>query len=566
MKKNILKIIVALLIVFGSIASLGFKFWADDQALSVDRPSFIKPLPNDQLAILIGNTLFFLDRDGYTRTMLDFGEKGFRISGDFDFFQNGDILFYNETREPSQLERIAQYLRIKEYRQNSPAGADGLYRCDNRLQHCKLFSEELPAFHTTFRVFIDTRKDTVYIADTPRFVLYKLDHKGHILARKTRGLLFPNQLLIDQNRLYIANTNHNSISVLRIDNAHFGEMLEQHDIRLPGGYIWPGEIIKVKDQWWIGVYGNNMKLGRLQIFDDDWNPVIMPTVDDKTDITTLARFGNQVIAGDWSNMAFYRFSLKGQPLSDFHNPEIDNILEQSKTQAAIYQAYSRGGMIAFILILIAGFAAAFILEKKESIAVLTGKTPYPKPVDKHATPLSPPGNGVYWIENKLYSKRHLYSTIFALGIGMIVISNALLLSTLKAVSYALIAQYFMMAVIIAIGFWLWRRQLRYRIGVFKGQLLIDNGQGKVVIGKGDDIQYNKTMLMIRHEAAILGQPGRRLFPDEEIEKWVVPLMLQGRETSIWSMYKTMWRSRHPMVILLIAILAFSLVSVVTFLD
>ncbi len=566
MDKKQQKTIAAVLIIIGSLATLGFKFWADGQALNADRPEIIRNGPGHSLSVLIGDQLFSLQRDGSTRKTIDLAAHGIHPIGDIAYFSNGDMLIYIETSKQSLTDSIAQFMRLQETDQQPPMGENGLYRCNANAEDCHLFSDQLPAFHATFRAFIDTRDDTVYLADTPRFAIYKLDQNGQELGRKTDELWFPNQILLHNNLLYVANTNRHVISVLRTDNEHFGEVVERHAVKTAdGSHRWPAELIRVKNQWWVSVFDDNMEHGQVQRFGDDWQYLDVLPLDRQADAATMAAFTDSVFVGDWSNIELYRFDLAGNRLDDFHNPQIDAVLDHSRSQVKLYQIYSWMGLLAFAVVFVAGVAAAFIIEKKETIAVLNGITANPKPLVKVPPPISPPGNDVYWIETRLHKKRRRYSIQFAIGLGLLAVGVAMSIFGLKTIDYALTLQLLMLFMMIAVGIWFWFRLIQFRIGVFKGQLLIDNGKGEIVIGKGDDIQYNRTMLMIRNQVAILGQPGKRLYPDEEIDKWVVPLMLQGRETGIWSMYRVMWGSRHPYLILLIAMLAFLLSITVTLL-
>ena len=224
-KEKLIKLLVAALIVTGSVLSLGIKFYADDEVLSVDRPSIIKSGPDNTISILIGNTIYLIDKSGYTSNIFELDKLGFRAIGDHDYFGNGDLLLYSNNVEPSFLEKLAQFFRLKETRNEPVSGTDGLYRCDIQTYDCQLFTTELPAMYATFRVDIDRESDTVYLADTPRFALYKLSSKGNLLAKYDKDLWFPNQLYLYDNNLYVADTNNHVIKILSSHTENFGEQV-----------------------------------------------------------------------------------------------------------------------------------------------------------------------------------------------------------------------------------------------------------------------------------------------------------------------------------------------------
>lgn len=127
---KLIKVLVAAVIVTGSVLSLGIKFFVDDAALSVDRPTFIRVTPDNDISLMLGNAIYIIDENGVTSRVFDLDKKGFRARGDYDFFSNGDLLFYSSNVEPTILEKLSQFARIKETRQEPVTGTDGLYRCD----------------------------------------------------------------------------------------------------------------------------------------------------------------------------------------------------------------------------------------------------------------------------------------------------------------------------------------------------------------------------------------------------------------------------------------------------
>jgi len=556
-RKTLIKVLVGAIIIVGSVLSFGIKFLADDAALSVDRPTFIKVTPDNEISLQIGNTLYFIDNEGITSSIFDLEEKGFRIQGDYDFFSNGDLLIYSSHEEPTTLEKLSQFARIKETRQEPVSGSDGLYRCDKKTNDCQLFTTELPAFYTTFRVFIDRTSDTVYISDTPRFVLYKLNKEGALLAQNKSDLWFPNQILLHSNNLYIANTNLHSIKVAHSDTENFGEEIETHETIIDGAHIWPTEVIKTPENWWVGIADNNMDNARIQVFDKDWKklgPPLLKNTD--ADSRSLALFGYEVWVTDWTNLKIYRFNLSGTRLSDFSNKEIDQVLSDSNQSIKKFETLAGNGLTAFFIVFAIGIAAAFVLEKEETLNIFKNKQ---KDItdDINTEELKPtPGEGVYWIDNKFSSKKHLARIVFPI---FLILTGVFLLPALfndKVLDGRFYFVFLLLFSLMILIFWAWYRISKTRIGVSGELLLVDDGQGNVGVGKGKLIKYDKSTLMVNNVVALLGQPNAPIYPKEEMKQWILPRMLLGDSISPWHMYKILWRQKHPSILLTIGVLGF----------
>ena len=548
MSKKHSKIIVMLFIIVGSFLSLGLKFWADDAALDVDRPKIVKNGPFENLSFLIGNTIYTIDSDGLTSSVIDLKARGINIIGDFDFFSNNDMLLYNEEVESGFLESIAQFFRIKEFRQDKPVGKEGLYRCSYNVDNCTLFSTDLPAFHGAFRLFIDKQNDTVYIADTPRFKIYKLNSQGMLLAENSNGLLFPNQILLHDNSLYIANTNKHEIKVVDSSTENFGEKIKSYPVQLSDFHSWPAELIRIDRHWWVSVFGSNMGNGKIQVFDNKWNKIATPLLDEDADATSMALFQDTVFVNDWTKIKIYRYKFTGERSADFSNNDIDAVFFASNRAVKEYEQISFYGLLIFSVVFISGLIAAFVLEKEETLAVFK-KNEYAD-VEVGDDLEYPPGDGVYWIESRYRKKLRWYGYGSVILLVLFSVPVLLFFFDDKEIDWLAFTLLFFYVPIWFSVIWLWYRLLIVRIGISGDMLLIDDGRSKVVAGKADRIKYNKNTVFIVNDAiAFLGQPRAPLFPKDELKRWVIPRMRQGEEVSHWYVQKFLWKQRHPAIII-----------------
>lgn len=556
-RDKVIKSIVAAFIVTGSVLSLGIKYIADDAALSVDRPTFIRVTPDNDMSLLVGNTIYTIDDNGVTTRVYDFEKKGFRLRGDHDFFSDGDLLVYSSNVEPTFLEKLSQFARIKETRQEPVTGRDGLYRCDYETNDCQLFTADVPAFYTTFRVFIDRVSDTVYLSDTPRFVLYKLDKEGTLLAKNDSNLWFPNQILLHKNNLYIANTNFHSIKEVHSNTEHFAEEIENHKAIIDGDHVWPSEVIKTPENWWVGIADNNMDNSRIQIFDEDWKKLGAPLLKDTdADSRSLALFGSEVWVTDWRNIKIYRFSLSGERLSDFSNKEINQVFSDSNQLVKKYETISLSGLATFFIVFAVGVVAAFVLEKEESLNIFKRKQQnFVDDIDTEELK-SPPGEGVYWIDNKMRKYRKLILITFVVLLFLLAWSFSPALSNDDTFGWQFTFMFLSIFPLFILIFWAWYRISETRIGVSGKLLLVDDGQGNVGIGTGDLIKYNKSTLVVNKVVALLGQPHAPLFPKDEMKQWVTPRMHLGKPVGQWYLLRILWTQKHPSIFVSLAVLGY----------
>lgn len=553
-----LKPIVMAFIILGSIFTLGLKFYLDHSALSVDRPSFIKTSPNNKIAILFGNSIFITDSHGERLNQINFDDIGLKLKGDFDFFSNGDLLVYSNKEEPTLLENLKQYARLKETRTDKPSNDNGFYRCHISSKTCKKFTNNLPAFHSTFRLLIDRLTDTIYIADTPKFALYKVNSDGLILAQNTDGLHFPNQLFLLNGNLHIANTNTNSIKIVHTKTEKFGDEIINHRASIDDENRWPSELIKTPDGWWVSIAGSNMQNARIQMYDDNWKPSKIVNPDTRhTDLWAMAINNGIVYVTDWSNIDIYRFDLTGTQLSNFNNPDLNRVIEQAQNQSDTLELYASFALIGFITVFGLGVLAAFVLEKKETLSLFKGNFPKEDSLDNDASILeSPPGKDIYWIETK--HRKYRKPSIILMLISISYIAYLILTIALddSDFEWGFIFSLSSIIPILVFSSWLIYRNLSVKIGISGQLLLIDEGNGNIGVGKESAIQHTNSAIIIGKAVALIGQPDNSFFAKDELEKLIKPRVTRGQKISKLNFYKKLWHLKHPLAFVIIATLAF----------
>jgi len=179
-------------------------------------------------------------------------------------------------------------------------------------------------------------------------------------------LKFPNKLFIKEDNLYVANTNYHEIKVVSANTKNFGELIDRHKATLNFVHRWPADMTFDGDNWWVLISDDEMANAKLNVYDDRWEQKISPKLPQNADPIGIEYFDYKFWVADWRNFRIYRFLHDGTPLDDFTNTELDIAYTTWNEKTDRFRSLSRNGLISFITLLIFGFVAAFILEKKKN--------------------------------------------------------------------------------------------------------------------------------------------------------------------------------------------------------
>ncbi|MGB5626980.1 MAG: hypothetical protein WBM61_14695, partial [Woeseiaceae bacterium] len=252
--------LIATLVIVLTILALGVWVWGSGEAKKIGGPAELRMGPNGHLYIQIHNQLLEHDADGVFLRQHDLGKIGVElVMGAIAFFSNGDILIRRGPDPRSLSDNVRAYQRRSNARSLAPLSAEsGLFRCDLEATTCERFGSTGIDFKAAHSIFIDWQTDEVYITDTTRHVLRKYSADGEELSEPVTGFKFPNQLLMQDGQLYVADTNHHQVRILDSRPQSFGKLLKVIDVVPPdasrAGQTWPSHFARVGDEWWV----NNM--------------------------------------------------------------------------------------------------------------------------------------------------------------------------------------------------------------------------------------------------------------------------------------------------------------------
>jgi len=325
---------------------------------------YFSTTPTGNLALRINDELIVLRPDGSSKETLSFIDSGLSVHGDFDYFNNGDLLIYH-SRTPSNGLRNIKRLRLPQ--EQNLLEDSGLYRCDFYGRNCRIFSQSLPEFPDKFALFIDRSEDTVYIADTQQSTLYKMNKDGKRLASRAWVTHFPNQIFLKDQKLYIADTNNKQIKIVSAKTKTFADEIAHHKLDITQEHRWPMHIVGTPETWWLMIASGDMSKGRIKVFNSNWESSFIPAHPSGAKLSGLAFFANQVWTTDIAQNKIYRFSLTGKQLSDIYNLEVKAAFSTLSRLKARYQFRVTYNLISYFLVAILGiFVPISLLGKKET--------------------------------------------------------------------------------------------------------------------------------------------------------------------------------------------------------
>lgn len=372
-------LLAACIIVSLAALSLAVYLYGNQAKLDTDRYGFFR-VQDDYLVTQFGDHLVWLDQYGREQKAQNLRELNLMPHGDFDFFSNGDLLMYSLRSEPNSLELLARLLRLQKRASSAvrpevaSQGQDGLYRCDLQREMCTAFASQLPVLSSSFRLVIDRSTDEVYLADTPAFKLYKLGKAGATLATSdTQTFRFPNQLVLVNHQLWLADTNNHRVVAVSTDSDHFAQVEQQFTVLLDSRYRWPHQIAKSDKGWWVNIGNGDMAHGRIVHFSENGERGSEQELHEMSDPMAIAYWRDTLWLADFAEPILQRYNADGVPLAAVESATLAAVSEESKARYQYYRRVSHFGLGGLILVLVGGFGAAWVLERKQTLGIL--KTP-----------------------------------------------------------------------------------------------------------------------------------------------------------------------------------------------
>jgi hypothetical protein len=543
-------LIAACLIIPIAVITLAIYLYANQAKLDIGHYGFFRTIDN-QMVVQFDQHLVWLDQYGREQQAFDLQTLDIKARGDYDFFSNGDLLVYHSTRKPGLLEGIASFMRLQKRDYQATRGRDGFYRCDLQTLECVNFAPQLPSVEASSRLVIDRRTDTVYFSDTPAFRLYKIDSAGNTIATSdTETFRFPNQLLLADGALWVADTNHHRIAAVDTADGSFAEVREEFSVNLGGEYRWPHQLTADAEGWWMIVGDNSMAHGRVVHFSSDGTRGKILDLREIRDPVALKYWQGGLWIADFSLPLLQVYSTDGKLLPAVESDTLDTLTAESLADFNRYQALGYLGVGGLILVLISGFAAAWMLERQETLdhfknlgggGVNAAIARPAKVVSEHQ---------IYWLTNKMEQRKSTVTGLLVVMAAMIVAGLGMALNQQEEVSPGLaqlgVMSFIFLLIIMALFYCLARWVSSLKLGVIGSSLVLQNGDRRT-IARASEITYTNTHLMADNIIIALGNYRHSFFDYEELHEYVFPRLKSARKCGKMEMIKHLWHARDPLL-------------------
>lgn len=538
--------------------AIAVKIWGDGRALDVGGPAQMLRAPSGQVYIQVGNRLLQHDPQGGFVRPIDLAELGVsQVIGGFAFFPDGDLLLRRGSDPRGLLDNLRAYGRLRNRHSIFDAEpGSGLARCDLQELQCAVFGTPPIDFRSTFHAYIEPQGDTVWFSDTPRHTLRRFSADGEQLAAVEPDIRFPNQLLVHDGRLLVADTNNHRLAAFDISGPGSPEFVAGIDV-IPDEAAsrrerWPTHFARVEGQWWVNNMRSNMRNGGIYVFDDDWRFIERLALPDDADPIAILPFGPGALVSDWDNLRVYRLDADGRRLDDFESAGLEAVLRDAREQRRFYAIVSWLGIGLFVLVL-AGLLLKGVLEP-------AAKKPARSAIPAAGT-AAPPGDWVWFRPKPALVRRAERSARVALAALSLLMTTFIVLAVVRAQWLILFGLALPLGGLVAITvamYWMTRAIMNTAIGLRGNQIALRDHRGRESRSSLNHVVFSDSAIATREKAVLLGQPRKSIYDRRQLEEELIPHLGNATQISEWQMQKTLLRVRHPSAVLLITVLLASL--------
>jgi predicted nucleic acid-binding Zn ribbon protein len=557
--------VVAGVVLLLAAVAIALWAWASGVAASLGGPAGLHTNPDGHHFIEIQHYLVEHDAQGaYLRTH-DLEKIDVEVVlGGYTFFSDGDLLLRRGPDPRSFLDNVRAYGRKTNRNSVVPdEPGSGLFRCSLETNECDRFGEEGVDFKAAFGVTVDWETDEVYVSDTTRHLLRKYSSDGTALAAPVGGFKFPNQLLLHDGQLLVADTNNHVVRILEPQTSGFGEIRDSKSVvpkvAKTAGQRWPSHFTRIGDEWWVNNMRTGMNEGGIYVFDADWQYVRRIGLPANADPISLLPVGDVVWVSDWNNDVIRRFSATGEPLSDLKSAGLEQILVKARTERRSYTMLSYAGVALVVVLLLALMVRAF--------AVGMNKGPSRQPagdtsVAAHdlAAPLQLEPDPRVRRRMSLLLKFIMALTVVAVVLSCFLFSsigNPEVVLPLAAAVAGLVA-------IVLLVAWVNRANWGTSIEVSANSLTLRDYTGRKSSCSLREARYDNSAIATRDAVVILGRPQAQIYKREDVLEKLIPRLADAQQVGAIGMLKIQIALKHPQgLVTVIAIIGVAVYAAVT---
>ena len=537
---------LAALVLIMTLIAVGLWTWGSGKAASFGGPAELSKDPDGHSYVQIQNYLVEHDAQGEYLKTHELRELNIELFlGGYAFFSNGDVLLRRGADPRSFLDNVRAFRRETNRNPIAPQTPEsGLFRCNIDTFACERFGQEGVDFKASYGVFIDWQTDEVYISDTTRHLLRKYSADGVELAPPVAGFKFPNQLMLHDGQLFVADTNHHVIRRLDPSSSTFARAIAREDV-LPSAaktarQIWPSHFARVGENWWVNNMQTGMNRGGLYVFNDEWEYVRRVDLPPNADPISILVVEDAVWVSDWNNDVVRRFSAAGESLENLKSAGLETILSTSRLERRRYRILSYAG--------VAGVALIFVGLITQALVRTTTKEP-----DQDSARPDPVGEGVdmgpLHLEPDQKMQKRMTMVVRSVAIFMVLgvgsLGYILSASGNPDVVLLLIGPVALMAGIVILVAWTNRANWGTSVTLDGDTVTLRDHTGRESRCSIRDVCFDDTAIATRDCVVILGRPRARIYDNTDVQERLIPRLGKAQRLGPLGMLKLQIQFRHP---------------------
>ena len=514
-----------IILVFGGL--VGGYLWAKQQDGELPFPTHMASAPGDKLAILYGPDLLLGDNDN--QTILSLNNMGVDEGiGGLAFGAEGNLLLGNYVD-----------------------GRVQLLQCDIEDDRCRPFSisSESPKRSFAPAYF----NDHWYVADTAKHRILIFDLDGTLADTLDTGFKYPNQLLVEGDSLFIANTNYHEILQLMPDHKN-GYQRIHHSVESSSNPLnerWPISVARLGDYWWILNMDGRLRRGSIHRFSDDWEFVDRIELPANAEPVRMQVWENRLYITDSNTWSVLQYDRDGRQLANLEWGDLGRLQNIYLTKSNYYKTAAALFWVLFVIALGAGFIMAF-RQVANSLPVIAD-------ADKNDLDVNDPR--IHWISpnQKFRKKAYVFLGLMVVLILLIIVSLLATINLEEGIDKNLLLKLCIPLGILAsapFGLYLGLRSLlEQKIGVLNDWIILSKTtltkKVRVAKGRGPAILHSPTTLCIGQVCIGLGNPSLPIFPYGELVTHLYQLLKTGTELTPTQMQVKVLNGRKGLALLVV---------------
>jgi hypothetical protein len=556
---------VATIVIVLAVFAIMIKIWGDGRALDIGGPAQLLRAPSGDVYLQVQNQLLQHTSKGGFLRHIDLAELGVtKIIGGIAFFPDGDILIRRGRDPRNLLDNLRAYARLQSKRPIiSPDPASGLARCNLDSMTCTPFGVPTIDFRATFHAYVDPVADTVYVSDTSRHALRSYSADGSELSSNTSGMKFPNQLLLHDGQLLVADTNNYRIAVLEANGMGLPRESASIDV-VPReaesrGERWPTYFARVADRWWVNNMRSDMRNGGIYVFDSDWQFIERLKLPVGADPIAILPFGSGSLISDWDNDRVYHVDTSGSLLADFTSAGLEELLNRSRDRRVFYKVVSWLGIMLFALVLSGLVIKALSKPARNTRDQSSAANPKPVVLSQ---------NWVWFSPDPAVVRKVRMNARIAIAALILLVTALLVLIAVRAQWLVLLGLALPLAGLVAVMsaiYWMALALVRTRIGLRGNYIALQDHRGRESRSPLHRVVFSDSAIATPELAVLLGGPQKSIYDRRRLDEDLVPHLGNATRITEWQMQLRLVRLHRPTAVVLTMVLITSLVTLAAYL-